>query len=118
MKYLGTFISPKRLEKKYQMKLVQKVKDKVNSWAGSKISQADETKHLLIECEVAMRYWKLPEKKLSNDRTDRVQEDINIVLVDRCGINKSNSLGDLPVSQVRKEAFKTGLSADPNLLGQ
>ncbi|WOL00196.1 hypothetical protein Cni_G08909 [Canna indica] len=49
MKYLGTYISPRRLEKKYQMKLVQRAKEKVNSWTGSMLSQAGKG---VLECSV------------------------------------------------------------------
>ncbi|WOL16243.1 hypothetical protein Cni_G25030 [Canna indica] len=36
LKYLGTYIAPRRLEEDYQMKLVQKGKGKVDIWANSK----------------------------------------------------------------------------------
>ncbi|WOL04581.1 hypothetical protein Cni_G13302 [Canna indica] len=38
--YLGTYISPKRLEKKFQMKLVHKAKGKMESWSGNQLTQA------------------------------------------------------------------------------
>ncbi|WOL08423.1 hypothetical protein Cni_G17176 [Canna indica] len=40
MKYLGTYLAPKRLENKYQMKLANKVKGKFQYWAKNQITQA------------------------------------------------------------------------------
>ncbi|WOL12077.1 hypothetical protein Cni_G20841 [Canna indica] len=61
LKYLGTYIAPKRLEEKYQMKLIQKAKGRVDTWASSQISQAGKCKDLtwngktIAECMSAIK---------------------------------------------------------------
>ncbi|WOK98704.1 ribonuclease H protein [Canna indica] len=39
MKYLGTFISPRKLDREHQSILIQKVKKKINNWAAGQMSQ-------------------------------------------------------------------------------
>ncbi|WOK98392.1 hypothetical protein Cni_G07103 [Canna indica] len=40
MKYLGTYMSPRKLDKDHQNILVQKVKKKIDNWASGQLSQA------------------------------------------------------------------------------
>ncbi|WOL05669.1 hypothetical protein Cni_G14398 [Canna indica] len=43
IKYMGSYIAPKKLEKSYQSKLVQKVKCRIDSWASNQLSQAEKS---------------------------------------------------------------------------